>query len=248
MRSREMVIVAYYLSKYCERQSGGASRPPRALSVRTWQSAYEIFFDALGAGRTISQFRNSMKNARDTFDALFENGRVGWTPQRYSGPTLLSPLFDGVHQEWSKRDREELEVFVRDVVDSVPMSDVEDDSGLRVAPSEGGARVVISVRPERDPRLRRAAISLHGLDCMACGFNFGRFYGEIGKDYVEVHHVVQLAHAKVERTRTDPETDLIVLCANCHRVVHRRRHVCLTLGELRRHIGHKRPTDLAISD
>lgn len=239
-RSREMVIVAYYLSKYCEGPSGSASTPPQALGVGTWKSAYAMFFDALGAGRTISSFFNSMKNARDTFDALFENGRVGWSLESTSTATLLPRLFDQVHQEWSNRDREELEVFVRDVVDSVPMSDVEDDSELRLARSEGGQRVVVSVRPERDPRLRRAAISIHGLDCMACGFNFGRVYGEIGRDYVEVHHVVQLAKPKVERTPTDPKKDLIVLCANCHRVVHRRRSVCLTLDELKGHIQHEK--------
>ncbi len=93
------------------------------------------------------------------------------------------------------------------------------------ARTEGGKKVYVSVRRERDPNLRADAIKLHGFDCMACGFNFEKHYGETGKDFIEVHHVVPLAEAG--RTETNPETDLIVLCANCHRITHRRKNICL---------------------
>jgi predicted HNH restriction endonuclease len=36
--------------------------------------------------------------------------------------------------------------------------------------------------------------------------------------------------------KTDPKRDLTVLCSNCHRMVHRRRTVCLSLEELRHHL------------
>ena len=72
---------------------------------------------------------------------------------------------------------------------------------------------------------------LHGFDCMACGFNFGEFYGVAGKGLIEVHHVVPLSEAGP--TETNPETDLIVLCANYHWVVHWRRGTCLSLDELK---------------
>ena len=100
--------------------------------------------------------------------------------------------------------------------------------------TEGGKKIFVSVRRERDPRLRAAALSLYGFDCMACGFNFGKSYGEIGKDFIEVHHVVPLSESG--RTETNPETDLIVLCSNCHRIIHRRQGICLSLDELKRHI------------
>ena len=69
----------------------------------------------------------------------------------------------------------------------------------------------------------------------ACGFNFGEFYGDIGREFIEVHHLVPLSSAG--QRETNPETDLIVLCANCHRIVHRQGSVCLTLEELKSHIA-----------
>jgi predicted HNH restriction endonuclease len=70
---------------------------------------------------------------------------------------------------------------------------------------------------------------------MACGYDFEATYGIIGQGFAEVHHVVPLADAGTRET--DPRTDLSVLCANCHRMVHRRRGVCLSLDELRAHIA-----------
>lgn len=102
------------------------------------------------------------------------------------------------------------------------------------ARTEGGEKIFVSVRRERDPRLRAAALSLYGFDCMACGFNFGQLYGDIGEGFIEVHHVVPLSESG--RTETNPETDLIVLCSNCHRIIHRRQGICLSLDELKRHI------------
>ncbi|HBQ4165108.1 TPA: HNH endonuclease, partial [Escherichia coli] len=52
--------------------------------------------------------------------------------------------------------------------------------------------------------------------CEACGFSFADFYGE-EFDYIECHHVTPLS--ETGETKTDLE-DLILLCANCHRVVH----------------------------
>ena len=84
---------------------------------------------------------------------------------------------------------------------------------------------------ERDPRLRALAVAIHGTSCMVCGFNFGEFYGEWGRDYIEVHHVVPIAEIP-ESYETDPATDMVVLCSNCHRMIHRRRGSTLTPDEL----------------
>ena len=67
---------------------------------------------------------------------------------------------------------------------------------------------------------------------MACGFNFKDFYGERGSDYIEVHHILPLSQRNEEVT-IDPSTDLVVLCANCHRMIHRKRNEILSLEELK---------------
>lgn len=84
---------------------------------------------------------------------------------------------------------------------------------------------------ERDPKLRTKAISIHGTTCMACGFNFNQKYGEHGKNYIEVHHIVPLSQIK-KSILINPETDMVVLCSNCHRMIHRNRNKPLNLERL----------------
>jgi 5-methylcytosine-specific restriction protein A len=77
---------------------------------------------------------------------------------------------------------------------------------------------------ERDPRLRKRKIdsvirASGALSCEVCAFNFARTYGGHGVGYIEVHHVVPLHVSGVRETRLE---DLAVLCANCHRMSHRR--------------------------
>ena len=60
----------------------------------------------------------------------------------------------------------------------------------------------------------------HGrLYCEACGFDFLSTYGELGDNFIEAHHEDPLS----ERTATSPTAieDLRMLCANCHRMLHR---------------------------
>lgn len=71
---------------------------------------------------------------------------------------------------------------------------------------------------ERDPVLRRKCIERNGARCAACGFDFLKSYGEIGRGYIQVHHVKPLSGG-LRRTSVD---DLIPMCANCHVIVHRR--------------------------
>ncbi|MGW6377059.1 HNH endonuclease [Rhodococcus sp. NPDC055112] len=76
---------------------------------------------------------------------------------------------------------------------------------------------------ERDPKLRRKKITQFlktsdRVHCEVCGFDFELAYGDRGRQYTEVHHVVPLHHSGATRTKL---SDLILLCANCHRMVHR---------------------------
>jgi len=68
----------------------------------------------------------------------------------------------------------------------------------------------------------------HGqLYCEACGFSFSDSYGI---EYIEAHHIRQMASYDNEQTVSID--DLVLLCANCHRMVHTRTPP-LSLEELR---------------
>ncbi|MFX0544769.1 HNH endonuclease [Roseovarius sp. S1116L3] len=68
------------------------------------------------------------------------------------------------------------------------------------------------------------------LACEACGFDFAEVYGERGDGFIECHHTKPVSELKPdEKTKI---SDLALLCANCHRMVHARRP-WLNLDELR---------------
>ena len=68
------------------------------------------------------------------------------------------------------------------------------------------------------------------LFCQCCGFDFEVTYGARGKDFIECHHTKPVSELSVgEKTRL---TDLVLLCSNCHRIVHRKKP-WLGIDELR---------------
>ena len=101
-RSGEMVLVGYYLSRCTDFRGRIKPCPPAALRVPNWNSCYDLFFDRLGNGRTELQFRHSLRNTRDTFDPLFDNGRVGWLGVGKRGH-VLSERDQEIHSKWKNQ-------------------------------------------------------------------------------------------------------------------------------------------------
>ena len=85
---------------------------------------------------------------------------------------------------------------------------------------------------ERNPKLRKLVIAIHGTDCFACGFNFGEVYGEHGEGFIHIHHVDPVSKF-TQPQEVDPLNDLVPLCANCHSMVHRNTSKTLTISELK---------------
>lgn len=86
--------------------------------------------------------------------------------------------------------------------------------------SEGVLRQVSQTKHERNGTLRQLCLKHFGATCQACGMKFETVYGEIGKGYIEVHHLSPISQTGGEHT-VDPKTDLVPLCANCHAMIHR---------------------------
>lgn len=73
---------------------------------------------------------------------------------------------------------------------------------------------------ERNPKARRICLEYYGYKCQVCGFDFEKMYGEIGKGFIEVHHINPLSNIDESHT-VDPIKDLAPLCSNCHSMIHR---------------------------
>jgi HNH endonuclease len=90
-------------------------------------------------------------------------------------------------------------------------------------------------RYERDRRARRLCLAHWGYQCSICDLDFGERYGELGEDFIHVHHTVELSTVG-PGYRVDPVNDLRPVCPNCHAMVHRRRPA-LSVDELRQILG-----------
>lgn len=101
----------------------------------------------------------------------------------------------------------------------------------RPADAEGGAFQELVTRYERSASNRAACIEIFGPKCKVCGFDFETEFGDIGAGFIEVHHT-ELVSRLEAGTVLDPSIDLVPLCANCHRMAHRRIPPYET-GELR---------------
>ena len=85
---------------------------------------------------------------------------------------------------------------------------------------EGATTQVLVNKYERDPRNRAAAISVHGYLCLACGFDFKKVYGDLGNEFIIVHHIIPVSQIGPDYL-INPSKDLVTLCANCHAMIHR---------------------------
>jgi len=101
---------------------------------------------------------------------------------------------------------------------------------------EGDKKYRYTAYYERKPKNRSEAIKIHGYSCMGCEFNFEKIYGEHGKNFIHVHHVKPVSEFD-EAKIIDPKVDLIVLCPNCHAMVHRNKKHTLSLLELKETLG-----------
>lgn len=94
--------------------------------------------------------------------------------------------------------------------------------------SAGSTQVEERRRLRMHERVERVAADpkkikkLKGFDCEVCGFNFEEVYGELGREFIEAHHLVPIGTLDAGLSRSvDLVQDFAVLCANCHRMAHR---------------------------
>ena len=103
----------------------------------------------------------------------------------------------------------------------------EDDEKLY----EGAVMKVNVNKYERNPKARKECVAKKGYKCLVCGKDFEATYGEIGKGFIHVHHLVPISTIGKEY-ELNVETDLAPVCPNCHYMLHR-KDPPYTIDELR---------------
>lgn len=108
-----------------------------------------------------------------------------------------------------------------------------------------GSRVSTSTKSyQRSKKLRDAAVehfSHNGIiECDCCGFEFRNFYGDLyGQSCIEIHHlkpIFQYSGMSVQQTVQDALENLIPVCPNCHRVIHKNNITAPLIPSFKREI------------
>lgn len=113
-------------------------------------------------------------------------------------------------------------------------------AALRHRPFDPEARALEGTRTEatsryRNPKLRQAALDRANGVCEGCGTDFGTYAGHLGRRCLVVHHTKQLSDT--DEPRWTKVSDLAVVCANCHMIIHADARKALPIKQLRRRLG-----------
>ena len=114
-----------------------------------------------------------------------------------------------------------------DFIKQFGLNDFLDDLAKRdgVTRNEGRERWRLHKYRERDPSLggeakarRKASDPL--LHCDTCGFSFVERFGDLGEGFIEAHHTKPVKNLDVRGEEVSVD-DFDLVCANCHRMIHR---------------------------
>ena len=92
-------------------------------------------------------------------------------------------------------------------------------------------KVPVSVY-ERNPHARSECLDHYGYSCTVCNMNFEELYGDIGREFIHVHHLNPVSE-KGGEYEVNPITDLRPVCPNCHAMIHKRKPP-FTIEEMRK--------------
>lgn len=108
---------------------------------------------------------------------------------------------------------------------------------------EGKEYFKLHRKRERNKKLIQKAKEQHlkndpSLSCQVCDFSFINFYGQVGKGFIEAHHIIPISKLNKE-TKTKVE-DVVLVCSNCHRMLHRRKAEKNSIKKLRKLINQQK--------
>lgn len=250
--------LAKYLKQFWNKKYFSQAIDKNQLNKDFHKAMLRIYDESKAIGYTPSKFRQMVANEgglrtakklinskqlSDGFAELAHLNRLDLTVEALVLNQVYRILFTELELDIARERLMQLGFVIEDEEQNELLLVVEDDlEALKVEEGngiEGTKKTYLVNKYERDSMNRKKAIEIHGLNCYACGFNFEEVYGERGTDFIEVHHIKPLSTLK-EAIEIIPETDLVPICANCHRMVHRRKDDVLSVDELKEIIGQHR--------
>lgn len=191
-RSGELRLTGGNLKKRLQEISG----PGDLIMLEVHDEIYRSDPDKVPRLKVVQQKSEEFENIVENVDWFMDKKSVGFSKQKTGLYTLVPD--------------ESLSLAGKGILDSFekPACDLE-----------GGKLKVFVTRYERNRKLRAKCLEEWGYNCQVCGMNFEQSYGNIGKDFIHVHHLNPISCSGT--VSTDPKSDLIPVCPNCHSMLHR---------------------------
>jgi 5-methylcytosine-specific restriction protein A len=138
-----------------------------------------------------------------------------------------SKLEEEVWNEFHK-DKNKLHDIAQSIVLGVRMEKKEAFKTLNIEEEEfPEGKILYRLHKQRErnssivKKKKQKALDENNLTCEICDFDFFSTYGELGKGYIECHHTIPVSNYK--ENATTKLKDLVLVCSNCHRMLHRKR-------------------------
>ena len=175
----------------------------------------------------------TFKQCRDKFDPYHNNRRKGYDKMPFTG--VVKEIYNAF-KTYSENELYELVCKIlsnpkqdfKDFFDSDQLTTEIDNITLfpdevndTQILTEGSVRQVTVNAYERNNQGRKICIKYYDINCYVCGVNFEKIYGEIGQEFIHVHHLIPLSEINQEY-EIDPIQDLRPVCPNCHAMIHRK--------------------------
>jgi len=165
-------------------------------------------------------FKSFLERAYGSYlETLDENNVVeSITERKISLEKMDKTLEDALFNNDSPKDGQRITVTT-DYENHVFHSEEVYDNEILVE----GSKIQVTVNIyERNPIARQKCLDHYGYDCSVCTYNFYANFGEIGQNFIHVHHLKEISQIG-EKYVVDPIEDLRPVCPNCHSMLHKRK-------------------------
>lgn len=158
---------------------------------------------------------------------LRKNNRSGSSLLKlYEAGNIISKFYSGTSLPNDEQLKQDLLAILKlyDVLsynEGLPNLSTERESDEQFIGYEDLKKIRLHKRIERNIQLSKKVKKVQGYTCKACKFNFRTVYGDLGENFIEAHHIRPISKLVGQKLRLDVRTDFIVLCSNCHSMIHR---------------------------
>jgi 5-methylcytosine-specific restriction protein A len=216
----ELIGELYYFAK--ELHEGRISREDAFSSLQVKPATAGAYFDDFQQMREGDVYQRTMNAEATEYFLVHIHKDYGVAGLRLALQAVDKHVryydsLDKGHQRGIRALWEKYFVIAEDNDESLYL----DEIGTQGEHVEGGKSAAMRSFYKRNPRARTDCLAHHGYSCSVCTFDFERTYGKIGRRFIHVHHVNDIALNGDVKYVIDAINDLKPVCPNCHAMLHR---------------------------